>query len=151
MTKITDTKRLGRRAFLKAGAGAAALSGLAGSEAVAAKTTDKSAKSSRWDHEADVVVVGFGGAGGCAMATPAADKPQISTKALFIISAALRGCRPPDHSPVWPRVREPSRALCQTATAGRPSRTSSCSAASALRSGASWFPMGRDFRLTPIC
>ena len=66
MTKITDTKRLGRRAFLKAGAGAAALSGLAGSEAVAAKTTDKSAKSSRWDHEADVVVVGFGGAGGCA-------------------------------------------------------------------------------------
>jgi len=62
MTKSKDTKRLGRRAFLKAGAGAAALTGLTASEALAAKAT----KSTRWDLEADVVVVGFGGAGACA-------------------------------------------------------------------------------------
>ena len=62
MTKPTDTKRLGRRAFLKAGAGAAAVSGLAATEALAAKAS----RSQRWDQEVDVVVVGFGGAGACA-------------------------------------------------------------------------------------
>jgi 3-oxosteroid 1-dehydrogenase len=68
MKKPTDSKRLGRRAFLKAGAGAAALSGVAGTEALAAKAS----KGARWDEEADVVVIGFGGAGGCA-AIEAAD------------------------------------------------------------------------------
>ncbi len=66
MANRKDTERLGRRAFLKAGAGAAALTGLSAGEALAAP------QSQRWDEQADVVVVGFGGAGACA-AIEAAD------------------------------------------------------------------------------
>jgi len=64
MTNRKDTRqmdrRVGRRAFLKAGAGAAALTGLAAGESLAAS------KTRRWDEQADVVVLGFGGAGACA-------------------------------------------------------------------------------------
>jgi succinate dehydrogenase/fumarate reductase flavoprotein subunit len=67
MNKSDQPTRPARRTFLKAGAGAAALSGLAVTETLAAKATGN-----RWTHETDVIVVGYGGAGACA-AIEAAD------------------------------------------------------------------------------
>jgi 3-oxosteroid 1-dehydrogenase len=62
MERDTQTKSdLSRRDFIKttaAGVGATALTGLGATEAKAAKQS--------WDYEADVVVVGYGGAGGAA-------------------------------------------------------------------------------------
>lgn len=59
--KSDDRRNPGRRTFLKtasAGAGAAALSGVLAGTATAAPA--------HWDEQADVVLLGFGGAGGCA-------------------------------------------------------------------------------------
>lgn len=59
MAKLVD-KGLGRRTFLRTssvGAGAAALSGIVTGEALATE---------HWDDAADVVILGYGGAGACA-------------------------------------------------------------------------------------
>ena len=64
MSKKTEETNVSRRDFLvrtAAGTGAAALVGFGASEARA-----MGAVPAQWDQEADVVVVGFGGAGACA-------------------------------------------------------------------------------------
>ena len=69
MSNEKSKKGLNRRDFLKSaavGAGAVALSGLGLAAAKAAPAPEK------WDEEADVVIVGYGGAGACA-AIEAAD------------------------------------------------------------------------------
>lgn len=65
ITKDKGTPSTGRREFLRrtsaAGAGAMALAGAGTAAAVVPARAPR-----RWDHEADVVVLGYGGAGACA-------------------------------------------------------------------------------------
>ena len=63
MSEKETKKGLSRRDFIKSvavGAGAVAVAGLG---ATGAKATPQSAVPGKWDAEADVVVVGYGGAG----------------------------------------------------------------------------------------
>ena len=74
MSKEKDHQRgLNRRDFMKATGGAAAMAGIAaGGIFVNPGKARAYALPEKWDHEADVVIIGFGGAGACA-AIEAAD------------------------------------------------------------------------------